>query len=206
MVLGRRNVIAAFLILMGAQVADAAGSTEPRASFATVTGSTSVPYGWVDFCNRYAGECDGPALPIQDLALTARSFKEIDRVNRQVNRSVKAETDMDHWGVVDQWDYPTDGAGDCEDYALLKRRTLIQAGYPRQSLLITVVKDHVGEGHAVLTVKTDKGEFVLDNMVDTVLPWNETGYRFVKRQSQVDPNIWQSIGAPVNAPLFTANQ
>ncbi len=79
------------------------------------------------------------------------------------------------------------GKGDCEDYVLLKRRMLMQAGWPREALLITVVRDKKGDGHAVLTVKTDKGDFILDNQAENVLLWSETGYRFVKRQSQSDP-------------------
>ncbi len=191
--------------LAGATATPAAAHETPlRASYAAVTGVTSVPYGWVDFCNRYTGECDGPALPATDVSLTPRALKEIEHVNRAVNASVHPETDMDHWGVVDRWDYPLDGRGDCEDYALLKRKMLMEAGYPRQALLMTVVKDHAGEGHAVLTVKTSRGEFVLDNMTDALLAWDDTGYRFIKRQSQEDPNVWRSIGPAVAAPLFTA--
>ena len=103
-------------------------------------------------------------------------------------------TDMDHWGVIEKWSLPTDGYGDCEDYVLLKRKMLIDAGWPREALLITVVRDKKGEGHAVLTVKTDKGEFILDNQNENVVAWTETGYRFVKRQSQSDPNVWVSLG------------
>lgn len=197
-------VLAAVLALSMAAPGAAQAASAPRASNAAVTDVTSVPYGWVDFCNRYAGECDGPALEPEDIALTPKAAKDLDRINRSVNASVTAVTDMDHWGVVDRWDYPLDGKGDCEDYALEKRRLLIKAGYPRQALLMTVVKDHAGEGHAVLTVKTSRGEFVLDNMVDAMLPWDATGYRFVKRQSQEDPNVWRGIGPPVAAPLFTA--
>ena len=101
---------------------------------------------------------------------------------------------MDHWGVIEKWSLPTDGYGDCEDYVLLKRKMLIDAGWPREALLITVVRDKKGEGHAVLTVKSDKGEFVLDNQNEDVVAWTETGYRFVKRQSQSDPNVWVSLG------------
>ena len=79
---------------------------------------------------------------------------------------------------------------------LLKRRMLMQAGWPRQALLITVVRDRQGDGHAVLTVKTDEGEFILDNQNEDVLLWSETGYRFVKRQSQNDPNVWIVLGDP----------
>jgi predicted transglutaminase-like cysteine proteinase len=200
-----KQACVAAMLLSGSVLAPAtAQAASPHVSFATLTGATSVPYGWVDFCNRYAGECDGPALPAQDIALNAKALKQIDHVNRSVNKSVQPETDMDHWGVVDRWDYPLDGKGDCEDYALLKRKMLIAAGFPRQALLMTVVKDHLGEGHAVLTIKTDRGEFVLDNMVDAMLPWDETGYRFVKRQSQQDPNVWETISPAVSAPLFTA--
>jgi hypothetical protein len=112
-------------------------------------------------------------------------------------------TDLEQWGVVERWSYPDTGKGDCEDYVLLKRRMLIQAGWPREALLITVVRDKKGDGHAVLTVKTDKGEFILDNQEEKVLPWFDTGYRFVKRQSQSDPNLWVALGdpRPATAPL-----
>jgi predicted transglutaminase-like cysteine proteinase len=98
--------------------------------------------------------------------------------------------------VAERWDYPSDGRGDCEDYVLLKRRMLMQAGWPRQALLITVVRDKQGDGHAVLTVKTDKGEFILDNQNEEILLWSDTGYQFVKRQSQTDPNLWVALGDP----------
>ena len=181
-----------------------AAAAPARATYATAGARTSVPYGWVDFCNRYSTECDVQSLDAVDIDLTPAALSDIERVNRKINMAVQPVTDMDHWGVVDRWDYPTDGKGDCEDYALLKRKILMHDGYPRQALLVTVVKDHEGEGHAILTIKTNQGEFVLDNLDDRVLPWADTGYRFIKRQSQEDPNVWQSIGAPAPAPQFTA--
>jgi len=181
-----------------------AAAAPARATYATAGARTSVPYGWVDFCNRYSTECDVQSLDAVDIDLTPAALSDIERVNRKVNMAVQPVTDMDHWGVVDRWDYPLDGKGDCEDYALLKRKILMHDGYPRQALLVTVVKDHEGEGHAILTIKTNQGEFVLDNLDDRVLPWADTGYRFIKRQSQEDPNLWQSIGAPAPAPQFTA--
>ena len=122
------------------------------------------------------------------------------KVNAWVNEAIKPMTDLEHWGVVERWNYPDDGYGDCEDYVLLKRRMLIQAGWPREALLITVVRDKKGDGHAVLTIKTDRGEFVLDNQEPQVLPWTKTGYRFVKRQSQSDPNVWVSLDEPRRSP------
>jgi predicted transglutaminase-like cysteine proteinase len=88
-----------------------------------------------------------------------------------------------------------DGKGDCEDYALMKRKLLIERGFPRQALLITVVRDQQNEGHAILTVKTNAGEFILDNLNDEVTPVNRIAYRMVKRQSQEDPNVWVALGS-----------
>jgi predicted transglutaminase-like cysteine proteinase len=180
----------------------AAGATQ--STFAPIGKVTSVPYGWVDFCQRYRGECDAGELVPADINLSSKAIKEIERVNQWVNSNIKPVSDMEHWGVVDQWDYPSDGKGDCEDYALLKRKLLIEEGLPRQALLMTVVKDLNNEGHAVLTIKTNKGEFVLDNMRDDVRPWTQTGYRFVKRQSQADQNVWVSIGIPTDAPAYVS--
>ena len=201
-----KGAVLAGMVLVGVlgTAGTAAASTLPHASYAAVGAHTSVPYGWVDFCNRYSSECDVEPLEAADIDLTPAAFKAIERVDRQVNAAVTPETDMDHWGVVDRWDYPTDGKGDCEDYALLKRKILIGEGYPRQALLITVVKDLEGDGHAILTVKTNRGEFVLDNLTDKVLAWSDTGYKFIKRQSQADPNVWETIGVPAAGPQFTA--
>jgi len=83
---------------------------------------------------------------------------------------------------------------------------LMETGWPREALLITVVRDRQGDGHAVLTVKTDAGEFVLDNQNEDIVLWSQTGYRFIKRQSQSDPNVWVSLGEPRPAPTTAASQ
>ncbi len=176
------------------------------ATYASLGPETAVPYGWVDFCQRYRRECPNEDLAPQSIELTSKIFKQIERINNFVNHSIKPLSDMDHWGVVDQWDYPTDGMGDCEDYALLKRKMLIEEGFPQQALLMTVVKEKNGDGHAVLTVKTDRGEFILDNMTDLVRPWTSAPYHFVKRQSQENPNIWVAIGAPTSEPLYVSRR
>src|ERR1700684_3042263 len=147
---------------------------------------------------RSAGSRGGPSQP-RDIVMTQAAWRDLLKVNRWVNETVKPMTDMDHWGVVEKWSLPTDGYGDCEDYVLMKRKMLIDARWPREALLITVVRDKKGEGHAVLTVKTDKGEFILDNQNENVVAWTETGSRFVKRQSQSDPNVWVSLGDGHNA-------
>ena len=158
------------------------------------------PIGWVDFCIENKAECATTPSAPRDIVLTTKAWVDLLKVNAWVNETIKPMTDMEHWGVVERWSYPDDGYGDCEDYVLLKRRMLMQAGWPREALLITVVRDKKGDGHAVLTVKTDRGEYILDNQEPQILPWNRTGYRFVKRQSQSDPNVWVLLGEPRVAP------
>ena len=167
-----------------------------RAVYIPVAGQARPPIGWVEFCNENARECATSASEPRDVVLTPKVWKDLVRVNRWVNEQIKPVTDMDHWGVVERWSYPDDGQGDCEDYVLLKRRMLMQAGWPREALLMTVVRERNGNGHAILTVKTDKGEFILDNQEERILLWSETNYHFVKRQSQSDPNRWIALGDP----------
>ena len=171
-----------------------------RPVYVAVGEPTRTPIGWVEFCVEYKPECATKPSTPRDIVLTPKAWTDMVKVNAWVNGNVKPVTDLEHWGVVERWNYPDDGQGDCEDYVLLKRRMLMQAGWPREALLITVVRDKKGDGHAVLTVKTNRGEFVLDNQEPQVLAWNKTGYRFVKRQSQSDPNVWVTLGEPRAAP------
>ena len=171
-----------------------------------IGGTTRAPVGWVEFCAENLRECSvRPSAP-RDAVWTKAAWKQLERINAVVNEAIQPATDTDHYGVLERWTYPLDGSGDCEDYALLKQRMLIDAGWPRQALLLTVVRDRKGEGHAVLTVKTDRGEFVLDNQNEAILPWAETEYRFVKRQSQSDPNVWVSVGEARSAPATASSR
>ena len=171
-----------------------------RSAYIEVGETARAPIGWVEFCVRYKGECNTRPSAPRDVVLTQKAWSDMVKVNSWANDNIQPITDQEHWGVVEQWDYPDDGKGDCEDYVLLKRRMLMQAGWPREALLISVVRDKKGDGHAVLTVKTDRGEYILDNQEAEILPWTKTGYHFVKRQSQSDPNAWVALGVPSVAP------
>ena len=169
----------------------------PKATFAAIGPITAAPYGWMDFCSRQPQECNQPVLSAADIDLTLWSWETLSRINREVNATIVPVSNLEHWGTrMDHWDYPTDGKGDCKIYALQKRRLLMEKGFPRQALLMTIVRDHNDQGHAILTIKTNGGEFILDNLTDEIKPWEATGYRFVKRQSQEDPNVWVAIEDP----------
>jgi predicted transglutaminase-like cysteine proteinase len=183
-------------IMLAALAGSAAEAASEQPMFISLGASSRPPIGWIEFCAENRRECATRPTEARDVVLSPETWNDLVRINRWVNTKIKPMTDMEHWGVVERWSYPDDGYGDCEDYVLLKRRMLVQAGWPRSALLITVVRDQRGDGHAVLTVKTDKGEFVLDNQNEAILLWSETSYRFVKRQSQTDPNVWMSLGDP----------
>ncbi len=171
-----------------------AGTQAEAQQTGSIGASTSPPIGFVQFCRDNAGDCDNRTMSRASIPLNEASWKIIVKINADVNREIIAVTDQDHWGMPEVWSYPTDGKGDCEDFVLEKRRRLAKAGFPVQSLLITVVRDQKGDGHAVLTVKTDRGDFVLDNQVGKILAWKDTGYRFIKRQSDENPARWVSLG------------
>ena len=188
------RVLALAGVALLAANATATAAIHPETVNAAATGSqTSVPYGWVEFCERHADECLDEDHAAQDIELTAAALKKISRINADVNRSIEPVTDIDQGGLIDHWDLPVGGKGDCEDYALLKRQKLVAAGFPRAALLLTVVKQENGEGHSVLTIKTSRGDYVLDNLTNQVKPWSATPYRFVKRQSQENQNVWVAI-------------
>lgn len=176
-------------ILLGACLANGAAATTDR--YEPIGRRTpKAPIGWVQFCQTYSQVCDTKPLPALDVVLDQTALDGLKRVNDWVNHNIKPETDMDHYGMIQWWRYPDDGAGACHSYALLKRRMLMEAGWPRQALLMTIVRDTDGEGHAILTVATDHGDYILDNLTDKILRWSQTPYHYYKRQAQDDPNAW----------------
>ncbi len=153
---------------------------------------TSQPIGHYEFCKRYRKECAPGARNTEPAKVTARGWSAIRQVNASVNREVTPMTDLEVFGREEYWDYPQ-GAGDCEDFVLLKRKRLMQRGFSPADLLITVVRKPDGEGHAVLTVRTTQGDFILDNLDNGVKLWTETPYRYLKRQASYHSGRWVSI-------------
>lgn len=157
------------------------------------SGTAQPPYGWVDFCKRHAKECEVDIAEPKTIILTEKIWNLLIAVNIKTNKDIEHQSDMDHWGIVDRWDLAEDGKGDTEDYVNLKKRRLVDAGLPRRALLTTVVIDDKNDGHAVLTVRTDRGDFILDNNRNKILRWDQTGYTYIKRESQ-DKSAWVGLG------------
>jgi predicted transglutaminase-like cysteine proteinase len=167
------------------------GSETPQ-PFMRTYGETPPPFGFVQFCYSFPAQCRMGSLEGERFPANAETLNDLDRVNREVNRLIQPATDQELYGINELWTLPRD-KGDCEDYALLKRHILIARGWPVSALLMTVVRDEKGEGHAVLTARTSLGDYILDNKASDVRLWYLTPYSFVMRQSYLNPKIWMSL-------------
>lgn len=182
----------AILLAIGPVNAGTLGSHSGGAEFLQGGQPTSRPIGHVKFCEANPGECQPNAEVVDEVPLDDDRLALLDRVNRTLNMSITAVTDADNYDVNEYWTYP-DGAGDCEDFALAKRRALAEEGWPLSTLLIAVVRQASGAGHAVLTVRTDRGDLILDNLDTDIHAWSETPYTYLKRQDPRGSTDWIAI-------------
>jgi predicted transglutaminase-like cysteine proteinase len=164
-----------------------------------IYGPAQAPHGFVRFCEAVPKECSSEQHQEGRFNASPARLSELDEVNRAVNRAIAPATDLDIYGVNEYWTLPRT-KGDCEDYALLKRQTLIAKGWPVSSLLLTVVRDEKGEGHAVLTARTMQGDYVLDNKIEDVRIWHNMPYQFVMRQSYLNPRVWVALDTRQGSP------
>jgi predicted transglutaminase-like cysteine proteinase len=157
-----------------------------------------APFQHVRFCLRYPDDCKSDPNDSVLIELTAENSELINRVNRDVNAAIAPMHKGDTIDVADGWTIaPT--AGDCNDYAVTKRHDLLQSGLPAKALRLAVVKTPSGIGHLVLVVATTQGDLVLDNLVETIRPWQNTRYQWLKIQSANDARYWFEIRLPVMA-------
>lgn len=129
-----------------------------------LSGEVAPPQGYVDFCIRNPAECKIP--------LTNRVLTNLKNVNRAVNDRIQQKEE-----AVDIWDLAEDGDGDCEDFVLLKRKYLREL-YPAYAAAfrIALVWTELDQYHAVLTVHTFDGVYVLDSRYQQVAIWNSYPY------------------------------
>ena len=167
-------------------------AAEAAPAFMHTGGRTTQPVGHYEFCRREPDECRQKTASQMPIELTKILWAAMVDINNTVNVMVSPRTDMEIWGKEELWSYPTK-VGDCEDYALEKRRQLMDIGVPAGDLLMTVVRQPNGDGHALLTVRTSRGDFILDNLESRVLAWTDTDYTYLKRQSEKNSGTWVAI-------------
>ena len=181
------------LLLTASPTAVAGQASAIKSSYMRVHGQALPPYGFVQFCQRSPAECaQNEQRDFSRFDATPIHLRELDQINRQINAAIAPVTDQQLYGHEEYWTLPV-AQGDCEDYVLLKRKRLMAHGWPASALLITVVRDEQGDGHAVLTVRTRQGDFVLDNKLDEVRLWNQTAYQYLMRQSYLSPTLWMAL-------------
>lgn len=157
-----------------------------------VSGRTSQPIGHYEYCLKNKADCRISTLSKKPMHLSTARWKEMVEANIFANTAIIPTTDLELYGKEEHWQLPTK-FGDCEDYAMLKRKWLMEQGWAASSLLVTVVRQKSGEGHAVLTVRTNRGDFILDNLKDEIKPWNKTNYTYLKRISPFHSGWWEDI-------------
>ena len=189
---GTRYCFAILALILGTIGGRSQANAVGGEPFMMTAGGASQPIGHYEFCRQHASECSVRSPSLARVRLTTALWAKLVAVNEAVNDAVIPATDEAIFGREEVWTYPN-GVGDCEDLALAKRRALIADGWPVGALLMTVVRQRNGEGHAVLTVLTDRGDLVLDNLDPRVRVWSETDYQFVKRQSEFNSGRWTTI-------------
>ena len=150
-----------------------------------------APQGATEICQVYPWVCrasgEAAALPSESVLRLARE------VNVSVNRRIRPQTDAEMYGVNEKWTLPTAGRGDCEDYALLKMKLLLEQGVPARDLVLAMVITEKYVPHIVLILRTEEADYFLDNMTDAMLPWYRSGYTVLSMQSPGNKARWSAV-------------
>jgi predicted transglutaminase-like cysteine proteinase len=142
------------------------------------------PLAYQVFCRKHARECRGGGS--SSVRYNKKLIATLYETNRAVNRKIRYRNDRgETWSINTPF-------GDCEDYALTKRSELIRKGVPASSLRMAVVKTRSGIGHAVLVVRTNRGDLVLDNRRSSIRTRGKTGYKYLK-MATANPKKWVSL-------------
>jgi predicted transglutaminase-like cysteine proteinase len=197
----RGLVIASLLTVVFASIgvprAEAAPNDVAALAMPMTTGGSVIPPGGViGFCVKNLGECKAVAQPSAVVELTPDRRRDLEDVQALVNARVRPRENPRH-----AWEYASAGYGDCNTYALEKRRELLARGWPQTALLLASAVTETNEGHLVLITRTSAGDLVLDNRLAPVVDWGRLPYRWVSRQSEQRLTIWLSI---LPRPVYTS--
>nr|WP_170330163.1 transglutaminase-like cysteine peptidase [Ruegeria arenilitoris] len=166
----------------------AAGASE--GSFIQAAAASAPPTGARGLCHEYNWACSSKASASMS---SQQEMRVVQRINRQVNATTRTVTDMSQYRTAERWALPTSQGGDCEDFALLKKRDLIRAGVDPSKLLIATVLDRQRNAHAVLVYRSTAGDLVLDNLTNQIKPWSATRYLFLRMQNPRKPSGWVGV-------------
>lgn len=182
-------LVAASAFMIGAATpAQAVGPSSD--AFLVAKRSVAAPKGSVGLCTNYRWACARTGSRGVSNEAALRLAKA---VNNRVNRTTREIEDLAQYGREEHWALPTATGGDCEDFALLKKKKLIESGVASETLLMATVLDRDLRSHAVLVMRTDDGDLVLDNLSNRILPWKRTGYTFLRMQNPSSPRRWDAI-------------
>lgn len=160
---------------------------------------TMPPAAFVEYCGNWSSQCDGGGAG-RAMALDGDRWEELRRVNASVNGRIQPKADPVH---EDHWTLGVD-AGDCDEYAVQKRQALADRGWPASALALTVARLSNGDAHLVLVVRTDRGEFVLDNLRQDVVAADRANYRWLMRQSAMHPKLWVRVNGSAHESIDVA--
>jgi predicted transglutaminase-like cysteine proteinase len=159
------------------------------------TSPSLAPFQHVRFCLRYPDDCRSNLAENERIDLTNETSELLDRVNRRVNAAIIPMHKSYGKDLQEPWTIAP-YIGDCNDYAVTKRHELLLSGLPAKALRLAVVKTMSGDGHLVLLVATTKGDLVLDNLTEAIIPWQSTDYRWLKIQSASNARVWYDVEVP----------
>ncbi|SDZ32924.1 Predicted transglutaminase-like cysteine proteinase [Jannaschia faecimaris] len=188
-VIARRAINIALVALIGSGATASIGHAANE-GFLNARYIVASPAGATDLCWTYGWSCQ--SSPSQT-AFSSAELATARRINQNVNRRVREITDQVQYSRLEHWALPTERGGDCEDLALLKQRDLIRAGIAPERLLIATALDRRRAAHAVLILRTDNEDLVLDNLTNSIKPWSRTGYSFLRMQNPENKQTWVAV-------------
>lgn len=168
----------------------APGASASEGSFIPSDAVSPPPSGARQLCRQYTWACSSKVSASMS---SRQEMQIIRRINRRVNATTRSVTDQSQYQTVERWALPTSRGGDCEDFALLKKRDLIREGVDPSKLLIATVLDTQRNSHAVLVYRSASGDLVLDNLTNQIKPWTATRYLFLRMQNPQKPSSWVGV-------------
>jgi predicted transglutaminase-like cysteine proteinase len=169
----------------------AGGTSAQAAGWMQTREAVPPPLGFVSYCAQNLETCRVKFQDARQVSMDTRHWAALNAVQQSVNAAIRSVPDSQSTGSEEQWSLGEKGIGDCEDYALRKKQMLIREGFPQESLLLTTAVTEKGEKHVVLTVVTDKGDYILDNRYAKPMAWNDLAYNWIARQDPLNPLIWR---------------